>query len=209
MCYSKYLNPIISCYIYNSTTCEEEFNYILTNVKDYMMEYNDLEFIKTIDIGQLSNMERTELHVKDLNVCDGMKDIAVSVLKNDVFGRKLKFTNGVYSYHSFYSENIDVYRREKKISEPNKEYNGIDIVETGEYEYLFCLKSPENGTAELVYLGTPEESYIFAYECYPNTDCNDFISGNYSLIEDKVESTLNEDRWEYVSTLDLKNSFEL
>ena len=138
-----------------------------------------------------------------------MTDISIYRVQNDIFGRDLKLSNGAYSYYSFKSPNVEVYKRTQKIREQNNELHNYYEAETGEYEYLLCIKALNEETAELVYLGTPNEDMIVSYYAYANVSYAPTKSGQDRDIEE-FESIMNDpasflkrDGWTYYDDIKL------
>lgn len=52
-----------------------------------------------------------------------MTDISIYCVQNDIFVRNIKFSNGVYSYYSFMSSNIEIYKRTRKIREQSSKFH--------------------------------------------------------------------------------------
>lgn len=138
-----------------------------------------------------------------------MTDISIYCVQNDIFVRNIKFSNGVYSYYSFMSSNIEIYKRTRKIREQSSKFHDYYEVETGEYEYLLCIKALNEKNADLVYLGTSDENLIVSYYAYANVSNTPTKSGLdkdieefNSIMKDSI-SFLKNEGWEYVYTLEI------
>lgn len=200
--YIEEIYRAIYCYANRSSCPKEEFDNAMSNTKKFLKESQDLEYVETINLSQLMNISQTL--IKDINICNDMKSISVYSLQDDPFGRKLKFDNGLYSYYANDSDKIEIYKRKRHVYHGSK-YESPDnhIEETDEDEYLFCLKSPENYTVELVYMGIPSENYLFSYDCYSGLSDNEHHIKEYNEILNDTQTFLSKDEWEYDKTIEL------
>lgn len=202
MVFTEELNRSIRCYVHNASSSKEELDLVMTDTKKFLKESQDLEYIETIDLSQLMNISQTLK--KDINICDEMNPISVYSIKNDPFGRNLKFDNSIFSYYSYDSDKIDIYKRKRHVYYGSKyESPNNHVEETDEDEYLFCLKSPENNTVELVYMGIPNENYLFSYDCYNGLSDNEHHIKEYNEILNDTQAFLSQDEWEYDKTIEL------
>ena len=207
--YGEDFHNAIHCYSYNVDMPKASFDELLTDTQYYLKKYDNLEYIETINLDDYLTDDHSEEHLCDLVIGDGMTDISICRVQNDIFGRDLKLSNGAYSYYSFKSPNIEVYKRAQKIREQSSELHNYYEAETGEYEYLLCIKALNEETTELVYLGTPNEDMIVSYYAYANVSDAPTKSGQdrdieefESIMKDSL-SFLKNDGWEYVHTLEI------
>lgn len=202
MGYIEEIHRAIYCYANQSSCPKEEFDQAVSNTKKFFKESQDLEYIETIDLSQLMNISQTLK--KDINICDEMNPISVYSIKDDPFGRNLKFDNSIFSYYSYDSDKIDIYKRKRHVYYGGKyESPNNHVEETDEDEYLFCLKSPENNTVNLVYMGIPSENYLFSYDCYNGLSDNEHHIKEYNEILNDTQAFLSQDEWEYDKTIEL------
>ena len=207
--YGEDFHNAIHCYSYNVDMPKASFDELLADTQYYLNKYDNLEYIETINLDDYLTEDHSEEHLCDLVIGDGMTDISIYRVQNDIFGRDIKLSNGVYSYYSFKSSDIEVYKRTQKIREQSSELHDYYEAETGEYEYLLCIKALNEETAELVYLGTPNENLIVSYYAYANASYAPTKSGQDRDIEE-FESIMNDpasflkrDGWTYYDDIKL------
>lgn len=207
--YGEDFHNAINCYSYNVDMPKASFDELLADMRHHLNKYDNLEYIETINLDDYLTDDYSEEHLCDLAIVDGMTDISIYRVQNDIFGRDLKLSNGAYSYYSFKSPNVEVYKRTQKIREQNNELHNYYEAETGEYEYLLCIKALNEETAELVYLGTPNEDMIVSYYAYANVSYAPTKSGQDRDIEE-FESIMNDpasflkrDGWTYYDDIKL------
>ena len=207
--YEETLNSPIYCSVYNSTIYKEDFDELLADTPNFLYKYDNLEYVKTIDLTDFFNADYSEEYVRNINICEGMNDISIYNLKNDIFGKSLKLSNDTFSYYANESSNIEIYNRPRLVWEYNDSGEAYIAEIPDDYDYLLCLKSSDGKNAELIYLGNKAESRLVSYYCYSKNsnvanqsgidrDIEDFNS----IMNDSV-SFLKNDGWEYVNVLEI------
>lgn len=207
--YGEDFRNAIDCYSYNVNMPKTSFDKLIADMRYHLNKYDNLEYIETIYLDDYLTDDYSEDYLYDLIIGDGMTDISIYCVQNDIFVRNIKFSNGVYSYYSFMSSNIEIYKRTRKIREQSSKFHDYYEVETGEYEYLLCIKALNEKNADLVYLGTSDENLIVSYYAYANVSNTPTKSGLdkdieefNSIMKDSI-SFLKNEGWEYVYTLEI------
>lgn len=207
--YGEDFRDPIYCYKSNSIMSKEGFDSLLSDTSDFLKEYENLEYVETIDLNGFLSEEYSEEYISDIGICDGMSDISLYNVQNDIFGRDFKLANENYTYYSFKTYSIEVYKRIRKVQDYDESLTPFIIEGSEEYDYLLCLKASDEQTAELLYLGTPGEDWIVSYYTYAYISDSPTQSGIDADIE-KVNSILNdsvsflkEDGWEYELTIEI------
>ena len=209
-CYGEDLDLPISCYLYNMNLTKESFDDLLADTKKFLCKYeNSMEYIETINLNDYLKNDYSEEYIKNISICDGMKDISLYRLKNDIFDNSLKFTNGAYSYYSNKSDNIEVYKRLRQIWKYDTSGEPYIAETLDDYDYLICLKASDGKNVELIYLGNKDESWLCSYYLYSNTSYAATQSGIdrdieqfNSIMKDSI-SFLKNEGWEYAYTLEI------
>lgn len=212
--YGEDFRDQIYCYRANSIISKEGFDDLLTNTPDFLKEYENLEYVETIDLNEFLNEEYSEEYISDISICDGMADISLYDLQNDIFGRDFKLTNGNYTYYSFKTDSIEIYKRIRKVQDYDESLTPFIIEGSEEYDYLLCLKASDEKTAELIYLGTPGKDWIVSYYAYAYISDSPTQSGidtdieNFNSIMNDSVSFLKENGWDYERTIEINFKFD-
>ena len=199
----------IYCYKFNSIISKADFDSLLTDTLNFLKEYEDMEYVETIDMNDFLSEEYLEEYISDINICDGMADISLLNVQNDIFGKKLKLTNERYTYYSVETDSIEVYKRLREVQDYDESLQPFIMEGPEEYDYLLCLKASDGKTAELLYLGTPGEDWIVSYYAYayisnaPTQSGMDRDIENFNSIMNDSVSFLKEDGWEYDRTIEI------
>jgi hypothetical protein len=207
--YGESLTSPIYCFVHNSKIYKEDFDTLIADTQNYLYKYDNLEYATTIDLTDYFNADYSEEYIRNINICDGMKEISIYNLENDIFGRSIKLSNGTFSYYANESSNIEIYNRPRRVWEYNDSGEAYIAETPDDYDYLLCLKSSDEKNVELIYLGNKAESLIVSYYCYSDTSNSATQEGIDRDIED-FNSIMNDsaaflkgDGWEYVDAIEM------
>ena len=154
------------------------FNSVFFAPREQLAESLSAEYLGTLDIDALVNTERVEHHLKTLNLATGAPPIEIYSLENDAFGaRKMLKCNDRTVFSDDY-DYLTVYSRFPEMAQ-KEDYTGdkLDPIIGTEREYLLCLSSRDIETADLIYMGYPDENYLALYDKpVPTEELDSYLS---------------------------------
>ncbi|MBP3857334.1 MAG: hypothetical protein IK990_17150 [Ruminiclostridium sp.] len=154
------------------------FNSVFFAPREQIAESISAEYLGILDIDALVNTERIEHHLKTIELATGAPPIDIYSLENDAFGaRKMLKCNDRTVFSDDY-DYLTVYSRFPEMAQ-KEDYTGdkLDPIIGTEREYLLCLSSRDIETADLIYMGYPDENYLALYDKpVPTEELDSYLS---------------------------------
>ncbi|MBO6231140.1 MAG: hypothetical protein J6O50_11305 [Ruminiclostridium sp.] len=166
------------------------FNSVFFAPREQIAESISAEYLGILDIDALVNTERIEHHLKTIELATGAPPIDIYSLENDAFGaRKMLKCNDRTVFSDDY-DYLTVYSRFPEMAQ-KEDYTGdkLDPIIGTEREYLLCLSSRDIETADLIYMGYPDENYLVHYDKpIPVSEIDDYLAGQgWKLRSEKID----------------------